>query len=113
MICKKCGLEDEPGSYYKCSDGQVRWYCGDCCEEVQKLEKITNHDGIEMTNRIDLPNGCSLYWEDNTVGGRTYYSDEVGGGVIVWDTALVDISTLLAAITNEMKLQKEESMKNT
>jgi len=62
-------------------------------------------------NRIDLPNGCSLYWKDNKVGGRTYFSDEVGGGVMVWDTALVDMSTLLAAMTQEMKLQKEESVK--
>ena len=58
----------------------------------------------KIQNTINLPNGCTLYWEDNKVGGRTYYSDEVGGGVMVWDTALVDQSTLLAALTQENTL---------
>ena len=57
---------------------------------------------------IELPNGCMLYWKDNEVGGRTYHSDEVGGGVIVWDTALVNSSTLIAAINQENKLLIEE-----
>jgi len=64
----------------------------------------------KVNNRIDLPNGCYLFWDDNKVGGRIYYSDEVGGGVTVWDTSLVDLSTMLAAMTQEMKLQKEESI---
>ena len=56
---------------------------------------------------IELPNSCSLYWKDNEVGGRTYYSDEVGGGVVVWDTSSVNESTLLAALTQEKKLEHE------
>jgi hypothetical protein len=59
-------------------------------------------------NRIDLPNGCSLYWKENGVGGRVYHSDEVGGGVFVWDTSSVDWSTLLAAISQEQRLKTEE-----
>lgn len=51
-----------------------------------------------------LPNGCSLYMKENEVGGRVYYSDEIGGGVDIWDTALVDKSTLLAAIVEEEKI---------
>ena len=51
-----------------------------------------------------LPNSCSLYVEDNEAGGRTYYSDEIGSGVLVWDTALVNKSTLLTAIEEEDKL---------
>jgi len=51
-----------------------------------------------------LPNSCSLYVEDNEAGGRTYYSDEVSPGVLVWDTALVNKSTLLTAIEEEDKL---------
>lgn len=51
-----------------------------------------------------LPNGCSLFMKENEVGGRVYYSDEVGGGVGIWDTALVDKSTLLAAIVEEEKI---------
>ena len=55
-----------------------------------------------------LPNGCTLYWEPNEVGGRRYASDEVGGGVHVWDTALVNESTLLAALTIEAALRYRE-----
>jgi len=63
------------------------------------------------TGRINLPNGCSLYYHDNKVGGRIYYSDEIGGGVPVWDTCLVDESTLLAAMTQEHALIKKESLR--
>lgn len=57
-----------------------------------------------MTNNAcELPNGCTLYWEDNGVGGRRYLSDEICGGVLVWDTCLVDESTILAAMTQENK----------
>ena len=59
---------------------------------------------------IPLPNGCRLYWEDNTAGGRTYYSDEIGGDVTVWDTCLVSESTLLASLVQEHKLRWEEDI---
>ncbi len=61
-----------------------------------------------MENEIVLPNGSILWWEDNTAGGRTYYSDEVGCGVIVWDTCLTDKSTILAALVQEETLVKRE-----
>lgn len=52
-------------------------------------------------NTLRLPNGCTLYWNENSAGGRTYVSDEIGGGVLIWDTALVDQSSLLAAMAQE------------
>jgi len=61
------------------------------------------------TGYIPLPNGCSLYWTE-TEQGREYVSDEVGGGVLVWHTALVDQSTLLAAIVKEAEFQTQERM---
>jgi hypothetical protein len=61
--------------------------------------------------RVDLPNGYSLYWKDNGVGGRIYYSDEVGGGVFYWDTSSVDWSTLLTAISQEQILKAKEKHK--
>jgi hypothetical protein len=64
------------------------------------------------TGWIDLPNGCGLHWKtEKCIGGhRVYYSDEIGGGVFVWDTAILDVSTLLAAIVQEMRFQKLESI---
>ena len=67
--------------------------------KLARLNEITGDAGIP------LPNGCHLYWKINEVGGRTYYSDEVGGGVGVWDTCLVQDSTLLAALTQEAEFQ--------
>jgi hypothetical protein len=54
-----------------------------------------------------LPNGSTLYREENTVGGYRYWSDEVGGGVCVWDTCLVDSGTLLAAMADDVRLRYE------
>ena len=55
-----------------------------------------------------LPNGCTLYRETNGVGGHRYWSDGVGGGVCVWDTCRVDPGTLLAAIVEEQRREREE-----
>jgi hypothetical protein len=56
-----------------------------------------------------LPNGCTLYRETNGVGGHRYWSDEIGGGVMLWDTCLVDVSTLLAAIVEEQRRKRDDS----
>lgn len=57
----------------------------------------------------ELPNGFTLYREPNGVGGYRYWSDEVGGGVVVWDTSLVEQSTILAAMTEEARRAREEA----
>jgi len=54
-----------------------------------------------MKNEIILPTGKTIWFEDNKAGGVTWYSDEVGNGVVVWDTSLVNLETLLAVITQE------------
>ena len=59
-----------------------------------------------------LPNGCRLSRRKNGAGGYTYYSDEIGGGVLVWDTCLVKETTLFAAISCEHCRRYEESMRN-
>lgn len=62
-----------------------------------------------LSGEIPLPNGCTLYYDtDESVGCRKYFSDEIGGGVDVWHTALVDSSTLLAAIVHEERLRIQE-----
>lgn len=55
-----------------------------------------------------LPNGATLYRETNGAGGHRYWSDEVGGGVCLWDTCLVDEHTLLAAIVEERRRVRDE-----
>ena len=61
----------------------------------------------------NMVNGCTLLRKDDGVGGHLYVSDEVGGGVEVWDTALVDTSTLLAAIAWETNSNVIDLLKNT
>lgn len=61
------------------------------------------------TGHVPLPNGCTLYWTtDAAVKSRQYVSDEIGGGVEVWHTALVDSSTLVAAVACEGRLRRIE-----
>ena len=45
---------------------------------------------------------------ENGVGGRKYYSDEIGGGVLVWDTCLVSENTLNKVIEKEREFQIKE-----
>lgn len=45
--------------------------------------------------------GNTLSVEDNEVGGKRYWSDEIGGGVVVWDTCLVSVEMLKLAIKAE------------
>ncbi len=45
--------------------------------------------------------GNTLFVEDDEVGGRRYWSDEIGGGVLVWSTSLVSKEMLELAIKVE------------
>lgn len=55
----------------------------------------------QIENCGTLPNGFHITRRRNEAGGYTYYSDEVGGGVVVWDTALTSEDTLLGIIAME------------
>ena len=57
-----------------------------------------------------LPNGCTLYRTKDEIG-YTYSSDEIDCGVKVWQTTLVDQTTLLAAIIAEETRIREETHK--
>lgn len=45
--------------------------------------------------------GYTIFREPNEVGGHRYWSDEVGGGVVAWDTSLVSTETLAACVAIE------------
>jgi hypothetical protein len=47
--------------------------------------------------------GNTLFREENEVGGHRYWSDEIGGGVVVWDTSLVSEEMLKLALIEEAK----------
>jgi hypothetical protein len=78
-------------------------YLIEVTKPIDYSQDNSNSRGI-VINEIDLPTGDHLFWKDNEVGGRIYLSDEVGGGVQVWDTSLVHASTLLAAMCQEYTL---------
>lgn len=58
---------------------------------------------------IELPNGSHLYVKQMAEEPRIrhYFSDEVGGGIFVWNT-MVDPYTLLAAMSYEENLRRQE-----
>lgn len=70
---------------------------------------MTELPPVPTSGEVPLPNGHTLLWVlDPSVNCREYISDEIGGGVHVWNTALVDPSTLLAAIVEEHRLLRLE-----
>lgn len=50
----------------------------------------------------------TIYVKPNGIGGRTYWSDEIGGGVMIWDTSLVHVATLVEAIAAEFAIEIKE-----
>lgn len=52
--------------------------------------------------------GYEVFREPNRVGGHTYWSTEVGNGVVVWDTSLVSRGTLQLALNLEDARHAEE-----
>lgn len=76
---------------------------------MQELNKLFPQSSKLL---LTLPNGGHLYVAKNEAGGYTYYSDEIGGGVVVWDTALVDASTLIVAIHADKIRRYREALKN-
>lgn len=58
--------------------------------------------------KIETPQGYGIFREPNGVGGYRYWSDEIGGGVMVWDTSIVNKDTLLTVIRAEWLREFEE-----
>lgn len=48
-----------------------------------------------------------IYVFKNSCGGLTYISDEIGCGLIVWDTSLINKQTLLDCINFNDGLESE------
>ena len=88
-------------------DGTTTQTCGTC------LGTGTVKDETPMERLCLLPCGSHLYREPNGAGGHTYYSFEIGGGIVAWDTSLINRSTLLAALFEEEKrVIDEQRQKN-
>ncbi len=51
--------------------------------------------------------GNHLYVEPNGVGGHRYWSDDIGGGVMIWDTTLGSIEMIELALVCEKKRESE------
>jgi len=76
----------EDGLYY-CSNDHEK---GDDCNWNKVPEFVVRSKKSESEFQTRRH---TIFVEDNGVGGRRYISDEVGCGVCVWDTALVDIKS--------------------
>jgi hypothetical protein len=49
-----------------------------------------------------------IYAEENEVGGRRYWSDAIGGGIVIWDTALVSPEELVTCLGIEERSRTQE-----
>lgn len=101
--CTTCNATNMWSADNPDSDNPVHGCTPPKLQEHTRLIPIVEDQGF-----VDLPNSCTLYWKNNEVGGRTYYSDEIGPSMIVWDTTLTDQATLLAAMTQEATLLRLE-----
>lgn len=54
-----------------------------------------------LTHVGETERGYQVYVKDNEVGGKQYWSDEIGGGVCIWDTSLVASESLRLALDVE------------
>lgn len=67
----------------------------------------------EFMGTYHMPNGLWLYvYKNHQTGGRIYLSDEIGGGVFVWETALVSPQTLGYALRCEAELSKKDAQED-
>lgn len=60
-------------------------------------------DGEGLREIGQTPQGYTIFREPNGVGGHRYWSDEIGGGVMVWDTSLVAPETLRTCLALEAR----------
>lgn len=77
------------------------------CGGSGEVAPLVNH--YDMCLAADFADGTSLYVRDNEAGGQSYYSDEVGCGVLVWDTALVSARTVEAALAHAKQSEGKRS----
>ena len=102
-------MSDQPQTTISDSSGCVFYDLRAPCQKDEcGVCKSTNGTSKPTEELCRLPNGYTLYRTPNEVGGYRYASDEIGGGVCVWDTSLVDESTLLAALTEEARRIRDE-----
>ena len=73
---------------------------------MRALERSLKMDKNTLTLVTKTPEGYGIYMSENEVGGRTYFSDEVGGGVFIWDTALISMATLECVLSVERSYLK-------
>jgi hypothetical protein len=61
-----------------------------------------------METVCEYGNGYTIYREENEAGGHRYWSDSIGGGVVIWDTCLSSIEELELVIRLEKERLKTE-----
>lgn len=60
-----------------------------------------------------LPNGCTLYRAiSRATGAPVYLSDECGILAEVWDSAIADFSTILAAVVDYLRSEYVEQVRS-
>lgn len=65
-----------------------------------------------MRKVCDLHDGYELFVQDNGAGGRSYYSNEIDGGVLIYDTCLHDRAVIIMAMAEEVRLEYIEMIPN-
>ena len=64
----------------------------------------------KMTKIHEMPNGTWLYRKANECGGYAYYSDSIGGGVMLFDTCLHSFEELEFCIQYDRDHRKDDKI---
>lgn len=64
--------------------------------------------GSQLVEVGETSRGYKLYREPNGVGGHRYWSDSIGGGVVVYDTCLASREELELALRIEGGFERGE-----
>lgn len=66
-------------------------------------EATASRPGGKLEHVTNTPHGYGIYREPNGAGGHRYWSDAIGGGVMVWDTCLASEDELLTCMVEERR----------
>lgn len=94
----------------KCSICELNRWRDRATQAEEKLKELETPT-IKTTHLQEVYSGdrFKLYREENGAGGHRYWSDSIGGGVIVWDTCLSSEEELMTAMKCEKERKEKEN----
>lgn len=69
-------------------------------------------EALPASSQKTLPSGVVIWWENDGVGGRNYFTDSCGAPALFWSSTIGGLAEIWAAIEIERSLLKAQSSKH-